>query len=201
MLLLKFILNSKSRSYAKLVTSIRYERGYCSSEKLKPAQKPGNLKPQEEWKPVYKCSLIQQISVINRLKFYHLGGAFFLIPFALSIPEIFHPQVVAYIGFTGSLILFAVSYIFQNMIGFVYINKVNPNLVKFSYINFYGRRVEYESNIDDIVPIDEHPSHIFNKYTKSVQFHNTKLKLKIFHTFGLISNYDLAKRILGMQFD
>lgn len=89
------------------------------------------------------------------------------------------------------------SLIFKNTIGFVYTNQKKPELVKFAFMDFWGRRKDVEMKIDDVVPVSELPKAPFDDYFTSLIFLNGHPRLKLFYKAGGISDHEEFMRVFG----
>lgn len=98
-----------------------------------------------------------------------------------------------------SLALFAVGFLGQNRVGFIYL-KNDGKIVKISYADFWGRRVDTDVDIDDIWPLSDLPTHTFNPLYYSLRRYSTKDTLKFNVRYSNIVNPDKFQLVLGDPF-
>lgn len=89
------------------------------------------------------------------------------------------------------------SFVFKNTVGFVYTSQQRPDLVKFAFMDFWGRRKETEMRIDDVVPVSELSKTPFDDYFTSLKFLNGHPGLKLFYKAGGISDHEEFMRVFG----
>lgn len=85
----------------------------------------------------------------------------------------------------------------SNLVGFMYAND-DGSLIKISYIDFWGKRKNLESALEEIIPPSESSEKSFRFYIP-ITFYSTKNRLKILHTFGQITDFQQFARIFGDQ--
>lgn len=66
-----------------------------------------------------------------------------------------------------------------------------------SYVNYWGKRVDIETTIDEIIPISDNAIGITDYLFRKVLFSSQKQTLKINMKFGQIIDTDNFKCILG----
>lgn len=84
----------------------------------------------------------------------------------------------------------------NNLIGYVYI-KSDKRKVIVSYVNYWGKRIDIEIAIDEIIPMSDNAISITDSLYKKVLFSSQKQKLKINMKFGRIIDMDNFKCTLG----
>ncbi|BET01974.1 Transmembrane protein 186 [Nesidiocoris tenuis] len=106
---------------------------------------------------IYRCEKIMVCSMLNKLKKYQLGlvGAgtptVFLME-ALGLVDEATVQAFAGFGIASTVALFSICQLFTNLVGFVYLAKDSSRL-KFSYLNFWGDRIDKIVPLEDVVGI------------------------------------------------
>ena len=84
------------------------------------------------------------------------------------------------------------------MVGLVYTNINNPEIVKISYMDFWGRRRDIEKPISDVIPLSEISKSIFDQYFTKLKFYsNDKEEYKLVHRFGGIVDLELFSKVFG----
>lgn len=141
------------------------------------------------------------LASMNKLKTYQLGASLAAVPACIFLPEIFDPTVITVMSFSGIATLTLASFIFKNTVGFVYTNQKKPDLVKFAFMDFWGRRQDVEMRIDDVIPIVELPRKPWDDYFTNLQFLNGHAELKLFHKAGGISDHEEFLRVFGSNLE
>lgn len=134
---------------------------------------------------------------MNKLKTYQLCAITAAIPATFTMPEIFDPVVVSVISCSGLATLALASFVFKNTVGFVYTNQKKPELVKFAFMDFWGKRKDVSMMISDVVPVSELPRGFLDDYFTSLKFLNGHTELKLFYKSGGISNHEEFLRVFG----
>jgi len=150
-----------------------------------------------EWDPIYKFDYIQSFASANKSKYYQMALTAVAIPASFAAPEVADPLIVAWIGISGVVTLSLASYAFKDTVGFIYTSKQRPEMVKFSYLNFWGSRKDVEMKINDVVPLAELPKSISDPLFTSLQFSGGHPKLKLVYKFGGVTDVDEFSRIFG----
>lgn len=82
------------------------------------------------------------------------------------------------------------------MVGILYTNE-NMNKMKVSYINFWGKRKNYVTPIENVIPASELPSYRFSNIYLPLKIYSKSDSFKIFPTFGYISDFGMFDKIFG----
>lgn len=167
-----------------------------------PAQK--NKTETSDWVSIYKFRYIQSFSSANKLKVYQIGLTAILVPASFIISEATEgfehlPVVSSILGISGLITLTAMSFAFRNTVGFIYTSKKDPALVKFAYMDFWGRRKDEIMEIGDVKPFTELPKSPIDNYCTSLQFYSGRDKLKLMYKFGGVSNTEEFSRVFGLE--
>lgn len=102
-------------------------------------------------------------------------------------------------GISGTITLSLVSYAFRNTVGFIYTNDKRPDMVKIAYMDFWGRRIDSEMNIDDVVPFSELPKALLDSYVTTLRFHHDHPKLKLIYKFGGVNDMNEFAKVFGIE--
>ena len=109
-----------------------------------------------------------------------------------------HELMKFFTGISGTFTLSVVGYLLKNMVGLVYTNSNNPEIVKISYMDFWGRRRDVEKPTTDIVPLSEISKSIFDQYFTKLKFYSSdKEEYKLVHRFGGIVDLELFSKVFG----
>ncbi|KAM0737538.1 Transmembrane protein 186 [Formica fusca] len=84
----------------------------------------------------------------------------------------------------------------NNLIGYVYM-KLDKQKVILSYTDYWGKRIDMEIAIDEIIPISDNPISITDFLYRNVIFFSQKQRLKINMKLGRIIDTDNFKCTLG----
>lgn len=160
------------------------------------------------WNPIFKFKYINFLVSLNKLKMYQIAATAAIIPAAFAINEAAIeglenlPLIASSVGISGLMTLSLASYAIKGTIGFIYLNNRDPDLVKFSYMDFWGRRRDVEIEIVDVIPPSENPKSFFDKFYTTLRFHNGQdgsrtPNMKMFHKLGGIIDHTEFLRIFG----
>lgn len=134
---------------------------------------------------------------MNKLKTYQVCATLVAVPAAFAMPEIFDPIVVSAISGSGLASFCLASFVFRNTVGFVYTSKKRPELVKFAFMDFWGRRKDVEMKIDNVVPVSELPKGLFDDFFTKLKFIDNFPEMKLFYKSGGISDHEEFMRVFG----
>lgn len=86
---------------------------------------------------------------------------------------------------------------FHKAIGFLYISEDN-HLVRFAYLDFWGNRVDKDVPLEDIVPFTDASRPLTDFMYKEIEFFSDeKLRLKLYHTKGQITDLGSFIKVFG----
>ncbi|EZA57474.1 hypothetical protein X777_02482 [Ooceraea biroi] len=83
----------------------------------------------------------------------------------------------------------------NNLVGYIYLKQDNSRII-LSYVNYWGKRTDLESPVNDVIPMSDNPRRITDFLFKKITFLSRKETLKLNMKFGLIT-HDNFKYILG----
>ncbi|XP_046827262.1 uncharacterized protein LOC124427891 [Vespa crabro] len=153
-----------------------------------------------EYEIIYRFSYIKYISFYHISKRNMLIGSGVIIPLMLLLSQgsIISEVSATFIsiivsGFTLSLYLTGT--LFTNQIGIIYF-KDNES-IKIAYVNKWGKRIDVDTSINEIKPLQSISSPIGNKYFKNVYIKSLKYPLKLYVHFNTINNKEQLVNILG----
>lgn len=88
------------------------------------------------------------------------------------------------------------SFAFKNTVGFIYTSDKSPDLVRFAYIDFWGRRVDAVMSIEDeVVPFTDLEKRMLEKLYTSLRFHNEQSNMKLIYKYGGVTDYNEFQRV------
>ncbi|EDV98068.1 transmembrane protein 186 [Drosophila grimshawi] len=158
-----------------------------------------------EWRPIYKLPLIRLIAAFNRLKVYQAIVTVAGTPLAFALQQAGQVSedalgIYAAIGVSGLVTLSLGSYVARNIIGFIYINDHQDQL-RLAYVDFWGRRKEQLVDIEDLLPDWEpHSTRRLGGFYQPICLRNDdKLRFKLLHRFGVITDPLLFEGLFGQQ--
>lgn len=88
-------------------------------------------------------------------------------------------------GITGTLSLFLFGIMPNKLVGFAYISQ-DDTTVKFSYLDFWGRRKDIEMPISDLMPLTDLPAIPTDPLYLTLRRFSTPETLKINLKFGMV---------------
>lgn len=106
---------------------------------------------------------------------------------------------MAAIGGTGFITLMIVSAVLNKFVGFVYVSKDHPDLIRFAYINIWGKRIDEIFEISSVKLIENIKLPIVKDLFSFVEFKDQKTKLKLAHNFGGIIDREMFYEIFGKE--
>nr|KAF7415474.1 hypothetical protein H0235_012066 [Vespula pensylvanica] len=153
-----------------------------------------------EYEIIYRFPYIKYICLFHKSKRNMLITSGLMIPlmFFLSqeniiseIPATFTSIIVS--GFALSLYL--TGKLFSNQIGIIYF-KDNES-IRIAYVNEWGKRIDIDTSINDIKPLESLSSSIANKHFKNIYIGSLKHPLKLYVNYGIISNKEKLVSVFG----
>lgn len=194
-----------SRSTRSLLKSPLPYKDFIGTQRIQPlvsTPDKTNRDISKSWTPIYKFEHIKFFLALNNLKKYQMLGTAILVPASVVMDiatenSLELPILTSAIGFSGILALVVASYALKGSVGFVYTNTQDPDVVKLSYMNFWGVRTDVEMMIDEVVPLSEIPTTFLNRYFTTLRFHGDPLKLKLFYKIGNIIDQIEFERVFG----
>ncbi|KAJ9578713.1 hypothetical protein L9F63_005075 [Diploptera punctata] len=154
----------------------------------------------KEYNMFYKLPYIKSASLVNKLKKVYTSVVVAGAPVTLGLwaADIISAGTFNAFCCLGSMLcisLYTLGILFYKLIGFVYLSTDNT-IVKVSYLDFWGRRVDSYCPIGDIMPLSdmqENPSDIFIKF---VQYSSPQI-LYLTLRFGCIKDMELFVKVFG----
>jgi len=154
-----------------------------------------------DYKVVYVFPYIKQACGVNIVKrrFSILFGTAAPVIVGLNLAGILSydttiPPIV--VGVIISIWLHSLGILFNNLIGYVYL-KLDEEKAIISYIDYWGKRVDLEKPINEIIPMSDNPISITDSLYRKIMFSSQTPKLKINMRFGRIIDIEHFKCILG----
>ncbi|XP_012543641.1 transmembrane protein 186 [Monomorium pharaonis] len=177
---------------------------YVASEDEKERKKvePVSMKF-PDYEVIYRFPFIKLVASINIMKrrFTVLTAAVTPVIFGLHLASILSFDITIVSITTGVLTtvwLHSLGIFCNNLIGYVYL-KLDEEKVILSYVDYWGKRIDLQTLINEITPMSDNPISItdplFRKIILSSQKQNLKINLKL----GQITNVENFRSILGMN--
>lgn len=101
--------------------------------------------------------------------------------------------MITFLGVSGIISVMCFSYLSQNTVGFVYLDKTQ-SIARFSFVDFGGKRQEIETKLENIKPLSEFGEKQV-KYYIPVVIKGSPKRLKLFHRHGLIADVIKFNRV------
>lgn len=155
-----------------------------------------------DWASIYKFPYVELVAAANKLKIYQAAFSVVAVPASFLIPaemDLVSPLVVAYVGISGFLTLSAASFALKDTVGFIYTSKERSDLVKFSTVDFWGKRKDDVTKIEDVMAFSEMQRNMFDKWITFLHFYNSNRKLKLVYKFGGVYNPTEFMKVFGEE--
>lgn len=91
--------------------------------------------------------------------------------------------------------LYFTGILFTNQIGIIYFK--DKESIRIAYVNAWGNRIDIDTSIDDIKPLESPSSSIANKQYKNVYVTSLKHPLKLYVNYSIIDDKEQLASILG----
>lgn len=216
-------LNSTSRSSPLVQRSWNHPK-FVSDAKSSENVKLKNESPAAEWDKVYHLEAIAELSLAAKFKWIVGGASAIMIPVAyggewigllephsvlipiwvgrqyshrsrfrslLIVNFTFSPSI--YAGVSSVSIISLYSAALRNTIGMIYVCPKNKN-IRFSYVDFHGKRQNYDTTVDNVIPSDD-KTHAWLYQT--VKFRSDSRTLKLPAKHGKILDFVLYEKLFG----
>ncbi|XP_014471930.1 PREDICTED: transmembrane protein 186 [Dinoponera quadriceps] len=193
------------RSLYRVLTSIRLQCSTLSHATKKDVEKQTmelTSKKFPGYKLIYFFPYIAQVGTLNsvKLRFTYLTGAVVPVFTGLQLANVISFDVA---GASICSVLILTSWLHttailcNNLVGLVYINLEEEKVI-LSYTDYWGKRIDLKTNMDDVIPLSDSQLRITDSLYKMISFASQKQKLKINMRFGKITDVKSFKCILGM---
>ncbi|XP_024878996.1 transmembrane protein 186 [Temnothorax curvispinosus] len=155
-----------------------------------------------DYKIIYIFPFVKQVCGINVVKRrvtifaaaatpviigLHLAG---ILPLDLTV-------VTITTGAIMTLWLHTLGLLCNNLVGYVYL-KLDEKKVILSYIDYWGKRIDLETPLDEIFPMSDNPISITDSLYRKIVFASQKPNLKINMKFGRIVDVENFRYVLGI---
>lgn len=154
-----------------------------------------------DYKIIYIFPYVKQISALNIVKYrltLFVGAAVPLIA-GLHLADIVSFDIASSGVATGVLLtlwLHILGILCKDFIGYVYV-KLDEEKAILSYINYWGKRVDLETALSEIIPLSDNQISIMDPLYRKVKFATKHQKLKINTRVGQIIDTKIFKGVLG----
>ncbi|XP_043594656.1 transmembrane protein 186-like isoform X2 [Bombus pyrosoma] len=128
-----------------------------------------------------------------------------LVPVTVSLQMLDFMSTVENLSFTACncllvLMLHTIGHTCNNLVGTIYIKDKddleNQNVI-ISYINYWGKRIDLRTTVDDIIPFTENYMNTSNSLYKILSMKSCKQKLKVYTKYGKITEEASFSNIFG----
>lgn len=85
----------------------------------------------------------------------------------------------------------------NNLVGYIYL-KLDEEKAILSHINYWGKRIDLEMPLNEIIPISDNPASITDPLYRKIMLCSQKHNLKINMKFGRIVDDTNFRCVLGM---
>uniref|UniRef100_A0A1B6MF37 Transmembrane protein 186 n=1 Tax=Graphocephala atropunctata TaxID=36148 RepID=A0A1B6MF37_9HEMI len=156
----------------------------------------------DAYREIYRFPAIRIGYTMQKLKWYQtlLTGASIPTSSLLYFGGLIDSSWVFTVIFSGLLVtlnIYGCAQLFNQSIGFMYLSKDETN-VKISYLDYWGKRVDMEVPLDDVVPLSEVPRPLTDRFFKQIVFYSTdQLKLKLYLHHGKVTDRDGFVKTFG----
>lgn len=99
-------------------------------------------------------------------------------------------------GVLTTIWMYSLGIFCNNLVGYVYI-KLDKRKVILSYVDYWGKRMDLETTINEIIPMSDNAISITDYLYREILFTSQKQKLKINMKLGRIIDMDNFKYTLG----
>ncbi|KAL6425718.1 hypothetical protein ACFW04_009660 [Cataglyphis niger] len=153
------------------------------------------------YKVIYSFPYIKYASIINMVKYKITIFTAAVVPVMVGLYltdtvslETTTSAIAS--GVITTVWLHSLGILCNNLIGYVYM-KLDKQKIILSYVDYWGKRIDMETPIDEIIPISDNPISITDVLYKKVMFFSQKQRLKINIKLGQIIDMDNFKCTLG----
>lgn len=97
------------------------------------------------------------------------------------------------------LMLHTIGFTCNNLVGTIYVKDKdleNQNVI-ISYINYWGKRIDLRTTVDDIIPFTENFMNTSNSLYKILSIKSCKQKLKVYTKYGKVTEEATFSNIFG----
>lgn len=98
------------------------------------------------------------------------------------------------------LMLHTIGFTCNNLVGTIYMkdkDDLENQDVIISYINYWGKRIDLKTTVDDIIPFTENMRNTSNSLYKILSTKSCKQKLKVYIKYGKITEEASFSNIFG----
>lgn len=93
--------------------------------------------------------------------------------------------------------MYAYALLFHRAIGFMYLSE-DGSVLKISYLDYWGKRIDEEISVDDVMPFSEVPRQPTEILFKEIVFYsNRKVKPKLYLNKGQITDTEKFSKVFG----
>ncbi|XP_046665397.1 transmembrane protein 186 [Homalodisca vitripennis] len=195
------IRNTKRQNHKLLFQQVLSTNLSCTKRNLKNESLVEN---DALYKEIYRFPAIKVGYTLHKLKWYQtlLTAAAVPISGMLYVGGFIEPVWIFNVIFSGVLVtlnLYGYAMLFNRAIGFIYLNK-DETTVKIAYLDYWGKRVDMEIPVEEVVPLSESPRPLNGMVFKQIVFYSDDhLKLKLYLRHGKVTNEDGFDQVFGSR--
>jgi len=154
-----------------------------------------------DYKVIYIFPFAKQACGINVVKyrFTIFTGIATPVIFGLHLASIlpFDITVVSITtGILGIIWLHSLGILCNNLVGYIYL-KLDEKKVILSYIDYWGKRIDLKTSLNEVIPISDNPSSIVDPLYRKIMLPSQKRNLKINMKLGQITDIENFRCALG----
>lgn len=184
------------------VTSIcNYSSAKYDTSQLKGSISPEEVK-EEKFSKFYFFPYISQVRFLSRLKLYQTGVTIAFVPlstflYSINIATLWNVQAGLAIATFACGMLYVMSAMFQRVVGMLSFND-REDIVRLSYLTFFGKRRELYLPVENIVPLSELPDNPGDVYVK-VKWEGAKDTFYLSIKYGTIIDLIKFRKVFGVK--
>ncbi|XP_073968230.1 transmembrane protein 186-like [Bombus fervidus] len=157
------------------------------------------------YKVIYILPSVKYPYIFNKLKRNYTIATGAFIPVTTSLEILNFMSFMENLSFTACncllvFILHTIGFMCNNLVGTIYIKDKDDSenqSVIISYINYWGKRMDIRTTVDDIIPFTENYRNTFNSFYKTLGIQSCKLKLTVNTKYGRIVEEPSFSNIFG----
>ncbi|XP_050579980.1 transmembrane protein 186-like [Bombus affinis] len=158
-----------------------------------------------DYKIIYMFPYAIYPYILNKLKRNYTVGIGALIPVTVSLQMLDFMSSMENLSFTACncllvLMLHTIGFTCNNLVGTIYMkdkDDLENQDVIISYINYWGKRIDLKTTVDDIIPFTENMRNTSNSLYKILSMKSCKQKLKVYIKYGKITEEASFSNIFG----
>ncbi|XP_076220852.1 transmembrane protein 186-like [Nomia melanderi] len=181
---------------SKYCSPVSHNKRTYSTEINNPTKFPG-------YDVIYTFPYIRKFSVLNKAKrnLTVFTGVSTLTSLCLQLSDFIPTNeclLITGIGCTLTTMFHVLTFMCNNIIGFVYFKKEDKTII-LSYSNYWGKRINFRTDIQNVSPLSETPLNVCSYMYRIVNIKSCKEKLKLSLPYGRIVKGDHFSNIFNVH--